>query len=68
MDYVEPLRWTFDIPGLYLLNFWVFTLGLLVCMVLWMFISTRNIVTSSVIRPGIISGLTKKLKIIYSFL
>ena len=39
------------------------TLGLFVCIVLWMLIRTRKIVTSSVIRPGIISGFTRKLKI-----
>ena len=41
----------------------VATLGLFVCIVLWMLIRTRKIVTSSVIRPGIISGFTRKLKI-----
>ena len=38
------------------------TLGLFVCMVLWMLMSTRKIVTSRVIRPGIISGFTRKLE------
>ena len=31
-------------------------------MVLWMLIRTRKIVTRRVIRPGMISGLTRKLK------
>ena len=39
-------------------------MGLLVCIVLWMLINTRNIVTKRVILPGIISGFTKKLQII----
>ena len=39
------------------------TLGELVCIVLWMLIRTRNNVTSMVMRPGITSGLIKKLKI-----
>ena len=38
------------------------TLGLLVCMVLWMLMRTRKMVTSKVIRPGMISGFTRKLK------
>ena len=38
-----------------------FTLGLLVWIVLWMLIRTRKIVTRSVIRPGMISGFTRKL-------
>ena len=38
-----------------------FTLGLFVWIVLWMLIRTRKIVTRSVIRPGMISGFTRKL-------
>ena len=35
--------------------------GEFVCIVLNMFINTRKMVTSSVIRPGITSGFTRKL-------
>ena len=38
------------------------TLGLLVWIVLWMLMRTRKMVTSRVILPGIISGLTRKLE------
>ena len=38
------------------------TFGLLVCMVLWMLMRTRKMVTSKVILPGMISGFTRKLK------
>ena len=38
------------------------TLGLLVCMVLWMLMRTRKMVTNKVILPGMISGFTRKLK------